>query len=587
MEKLIEPRNGDAQDDASSTKKRSLLAIAGSLLGEINLGKLALSWILLLLTPGVLLGLAPLLVTAWWSKASGRFADVASLGSALTLGVVAAVGWFGFRPLARAAERSFWSLNSLGVQPFYALSREALRHMAERLLSAGAGQDRRARLRAATSLGAALLACIMAACILAVVWPATRWSGGIGDLARPIQMVVPALANALTLMSLYLALASLAWGLADASMEQPRDIAAFDEAPASARHWRVAHLSDIHVVGERYGFRIESGRAGPRGNERLALVLDRLAAHHASDPLDAVLITGDMTDAGRSPEWAEFLDALARHPSLMERCFILPGNHDVNIVDRANPARLELPGSPGKRLREMRALSAMAAVQGDRVSVFDKSRARIGETLAQALEPRRKEIGAFADKGGLRLAMRLGEVWADAFPMALAPVDADGLGIVLLNSNAQTHFSFTNALGLVPEEDMRAMLAIFRQRPRARWIVALHHHPVEYPGQSKAFSLRIGTALINGSRFVRQLQAHARQIVVMHGHRHIDWIGHCGALKIVSAPSPVMEALDDAPTCFYIHTLAAAPDGGLALLPPLRIEIQPLATKEAKELEAR
>ena len=33
-------------------------------------------------------------------------------------------------------------------------------------------------------------------------------------------------------------------------------------------------------AGERYGFRIESGRAGPRGNERFLQVLDRLADIH-------------------------------------------------------------------------------------------------------------------------------------------------------------------------------------------------------------------------------------------------------------------------------------------------------------------
>jgi hypothetical protein len=88
----------------------------------------------------------------------------------------------------------------------------------------------------------------------------------------------------------------------------------------------VAHPSDIHVVGGRHCFRIESDRAGPRGNERLTVALDRLAAVHASDQLDVVLISVEMTDAGRSSERAEFLDALARHPSLMKRCFILPGN---------------------------------------------------------------------------------------------------------------------------------------------------------------------------------------------------------------------------------------------------------------------
>jgi hypothetical protein len=65
----------------------------------------------------------------------------------------------------------------------------------------------------------------------------------------------------------------------------------------------------------------------------------------------------------------------------------------------------------------------------------------------------------------------------------------------------------------------------------------------------------------------------AGRAVVMHGHRHIDWIGACGPLKIISAPSPVMNATDDAATHFYIHTLAAGLDGRLGLLPPQRVEI--------------
>ena len=108
----------------------------------------------------------------------------------------------------------------------------------------------------------------------------------------------------------------------------------------------MAHLSDIHVVGERYGFRIESGRAGPQGNGHLSRVFERLDATHQSSPIDIVLLTGDMTDAGRSSEWAEFYERLADYPAIADRMLILPGNHDVNVVDRANPARLELRRVP-------------------------------------------------------------------------------------------------------------------------------------------------------------------------------------------------------------------------------------------------
>jgi hypothetical protein len=427
-------------------------------------------------------------------------------------------------------------------------------------------------LRSANSVGAAVLLSACAVLVALAAWPASRWTGNWNDLVLLHRLAVPTLANAVVLLSAYLAAASLVWGFADASMPQPVDLAAFDTAPSGCRSWRVAHLSDLHVIGEQYGFRIESGRSGPRGNGRLGRLLTRLAAIHAIDPLDHILITGDMTDAGRASEWAAFLDAMALHPELAARTVLLPGNHDVNIVDRANPARLDLPFSLNKRLRQLRTLSALAAIQGDRVHVVDAN-GRPSATLHQALAPHRDAIVALAAHGGLRRAAALRRLFDDLFPMILPPDTDDGLGIAILNSNAETHFSFTNALGLVSLEQTHRFESAARHFPRARWIVALHHHVVEYPMPVKAFSERIGTALINGSWFVRRLATLADRAVVMHGHRHIDWIGTCGPLKIISAPSPVMDATDDAPTHFYIHTLTAGPDGRLGLPPPERVEI--------------
>jgi predicted MPP superfamily phosphohydrolase len=569
---LVDPRQGDIEDDASSPGQRSLLAIAGSLLVEISLPKLLFAWTVSLLLPAVLLGLAPLVASAWLSTLSGRFFALTGVGAALVLIAIVAVGWIGWRPLLRIAETNFWSLNALAVQPGYAFGREALRHLAESMLGKNSTASGRARLRAANSLGAGIGLCVCAVLVAVLVWPASRWTGSLNDLVLLHRLVVPTLANAVVLMCGYLAVASLLWGFADASMDQPLDLAAFDAAPSGSRLWRVAHLSDLHVVGERYGFRIESGRAGPRGNERLDQALARLAAIHAAQPLDHVLITGDMTDAGRASEWAEFLDALSLHPDLAARTIVLPGNHDVNIVDRANPARLDLPFSPGKRLRQMRTLSAIAAVQGNRVRVVDRS-GRLTSTLHEALAPHREQIAAFADRGGLRGAAALRGVFDDQFPMILPPDREDGLGIAILNSNAETHFSFTNALGLVSVEQAHRFAAAIDVFPRARWIIALHHHLMEYPMPVTAFSERVGTALINGSWFVRKLEAYGNRAVVMHGHRHIDWIGACGALKMISAPSPVMGATDDATTHFHIHTLAVCPDGKLGLLAPEQVEI--------------
>jgi hypothetical protein len=576
----VDPRQGDVEDDAASPGQRSLLAVAGSLLVEISLPKLLFAWTVSLVLPAVLLGLTPLVATAWIATVSGHLLVLTEVGAALVLAVLAALGWIGWRPLFRIAEVNFWSLNALAVQPAYMFCREALRHLAERMFARHFTPAGRARLRAASSAVAGVTVCGCAASIAILVWPGTRWMGTASDLVVPHHLIVPTLSNAVVLVSGYLMLAALVWGFADASMDQPLDLAAFDATPAGGCTWRVAHLSDLHVVGERYGFRIESGRGGPRGNERLDRVMARLEAIHTAHPLDLVLVTGDMTDAGRATEWAEFFDAVVRHPAIAARMIVLPGNHDLNIVDRANPARLDLPFSPAKRLRQMRTLSAIAALQGDRVRVVGVGKP--APTLNEALAPHRLRIAAFAESGGLHRAAGLGRVFDDQFPMILPPDTENGFGVAILNSNAETHFSFTNALGFVSVEQTRRLTAAISRFPKASWLVALHHHLMEYPMPVSAFSERIGTALVNGSWFVRKLRPFGARIVVMHGHRHIDWIGACGAVRIVSAPSPVMKATDDASTHFYIHTLAAGPDGPLCLLPPECIEIAGIEPRSAR-----
>lgn len=560
------------EDDASSTSQRSLLSLAGSLLAEISLPKLVAAWLMLIGLPGLAVGFLPLLVSLWLGKVSAQLPTVLTgLGSMLFLAVLLAIAWFGGRATVRLLETSFWSLHALGIQPSYVLGREVLRHVAERRFNPAGDPLRRARIRARCAMLSALLLSLAAALVAFLAWPHTRWTASIADVADPLRLLLPAIANAVFIVSCYFCVAALMWGTADARMAAPLDLVGYADPAGVVRRWRVAHLSDVHAVAGDYGFRIECGRAGPRGNQRLAAALARLAEIHAREPLDAILITGDLTDAGSSPEWAAFFDLLAPYPQLKQIMAGLPGNHDLNVVDRANPARLELPGSPLKRLRQMRMLSALSELQGDRARVFDDEAGKIGATLAGFLEPQRADIAQFADSGTHRLSRRLSEVSALAYPMVLPPATADGLGIIVLDSNAATHFSFTNALGMIPRRQLQAIEAIDRQYPRAVWIIALHHHLVEYPTPAKALSERIGTALINGSHAVRRLGKLAGRAILMHGHRHTEWVGTVGGLVIVSAPSPVMNAMDHDDTHFHIHSIGATADGRIALMAPEKI----------------
>ncbi len=156
----------------------------------------------------------------------------------------------------------------------------------------------RDHVRALCAAVSGLLVCALALWIVALAWPGTRWTGTLSDLTSPARLTYASIHNGIVIMASYFAIAGMIWGLSDAIMRQPHDLQLTSKS-SKGRIWRVAHLSDIHVVGERFGFRIEGGRSGPSGNERFKQLLAKLDAIHALQPLDLILITGDITDAGR------------------------------------------------------------------------------------------------------------------------------------------------------------------------------------------------------------------------------------------------------------------------------------------------
>src|SRR6516164_5808096 len=149
----LDPRRGDIEDDAASPGQRSLLAIAGSLLVEISPLKLLFALTVLLLLPAVLLGLVPLMASAWFAKLSEHILAVTEAGAAAMLIAIAVLGWIGWRPLLRLVEINFWSLIALAV-PGYAFAREALQHLAELAWRKELTPVLRTRLRRTSALGA-------------------------------------------------------------------------------------------------------------------------------------------------------------------------------------------------------------------------------------------------------------------------------------------------------------------------------------------------------------------------------------------------------------------------------------------------
>jgi hypothetical protein len=321
---------------------------------------------------------------------------------------------------------------------------------------------------------------------------------------------------------------------------------------------------------------MEAGTAGPRGNRPIRSALRKLAAIHAASPLDRVFVTGDITDAGTRAEWAEFIDLLRGCPELRRRLSLVPGNHDVNIIDRANPGRLELPWSAGQSLRKLRVVVALDTLAGDRMHVIDRGSGAVGPLLRDYLrQDRRAELlRELASRGSMRGRREMTRVWEAIFPLVEPPAANDLYGVILLNSNAQSHFALTNAIGVVGPSQLKALRLIL-QNTRHPWLVVLHHQVVEYPSGRVSLRERIGLALINAPALVAVLAPHAARIVVLHGHRHRDWVGVCGNIVLCSAPSTSLggDSADGYRGSFHLHQFAAAVDGGIRLTQTERVPV--------------
>ena len=572
-------RRGDDDDNRTSPHGGGLRRILLSTALEFNYVKAAIGFVVLIVSPVMIVGIVPSLVVTYGRlKVSAIASSAYSPIVAIVVLVILFAGaiWIG-RPLLLKALENFWHLHYTLVFPAFVALREILRSVAEHFSgpTATAEQlDRRRRLSAV--FGALLFA--SAGIALAIV---VGLSIGLKlidvEHVRTWAVVNAALGNAAIILGLSTAAESLYWVFREFRFRAP----VLDWVPGASEAAtsidRVAHLSDLHFVGERYGCRMESGMHGPRGNRRIRLALRKLAAIHASSPLDRVLVTGDVTDAGTRAEWTEFLDMIRTVPELRDRLSFVPGNHDVNIVDRHNTGRFDLPWSAGQSLRKLRVVLALDAIQGNRSYIVDRKSGALGPSLSNYLrEPGRVELlRALAKDGAIPGRREMSKIWDTIFPLVEPPSANGGYGIILLDSNARSHFSLTNAIGIVDPPQLKALKSILRGSPRNSWMILLHHQIVEYPVASISLTDRIGLALVNACDVLAAIAPHASRCLILHGHRHRDWIGTCRNVVLCSAPSVTMGSQREGKYhgSFHVHEFALDVDGGIRLNSTERVRV--------------
>ena len=261
-----------------------------------------------------------------------------------------------------------------------------------------------------------------------------------------------------------------------------------------------------------------------------------------------IFITGDITDSGRVSEWGEFLDILGEYPQLKSRTLFVPGNHDLNIPDRNNPARTDMAFSWTRAMRQIRALKAMCEVQGDRVfTVNDDGSA--GATLEAFLKTIdvATVLDAYTSCSPDAGEMSIGQVWEKVFPLSVFPTDDQKYGVVLLDSNAEASFSFTNALGSISELQAKKFRNLIAMHKDYTWIVLLHHHVTEVGLGQASTTERLGTILTNPNKILTPLiNATHSTSIILHGHRHVEWFGASGERNKVTVISAASSCLGGA-----------------------------------------
>lgn len=319
---------------------------------------------------------------------------------------------------------------------------------------------------------------------------------------------------------------------------------------------RFLHWSDLHVTP--YDDALTTDLKAVGGNQALRALV--AAAARTDEP---VIITGDSTDAGRSREWRALFEILA---PIVARVVLVPGNHDLNIVDPLRRSVIGDEAGRGRALRQVRMLAALARVQGERAWVLDD-----GEvvTLATFVARRRGLLARFYAAPLELHPTAIDAHYRAAFPMAVEL--PGGFVVHVFDSNEAAATALSNAFGMIEAAALaryRTLRGHFAARPQ---LVALHHH-LAYPGHvTERGLLHRAMARFIVLRNTREVVAAIadRATVVLHGHKHIGHEGRLGEhLDIVSARSATLgDAFRGETTPGGRRvTVASADDGGTRLV---------------------
>ena len=305
----------------------------------------------------------------------------------------------------------------------------------------------------------------------------------------------------------------------------------------------ILHLSDLHFVGSDLVGRAESFGREPIGNRLLESRLVEL--EEELQRCDVVVLSGDLTDTGSSAEWQALQNIIGDWPECVkQKIFLVPGNHDVNIVTHANNILRvhDTDTLHGRHLRQ--ALFARFALQftqpGDEHATLTASSQLELCPANLWFDALRNGMDAFVQAMGAgEMPPTTGNAFSWRVPILVRKFSTAAGKFVLVGVDTSNWglTGFSNALGSSHALTHRCVIECVRALAKENFIpIVVGHHamiPIYERGMApssgsktrdaKAALFAAGAAQLYGDAWFESLvdSSSAHGFIYLHGHRHV------------------------------------------------------------------
>jgi len=314
---------------------------------------------------------------------------------------------------------------------------------------------------------------------------------------------------------------------------------------ASASSYRVAHLSDLHVsLGKRLT------EDDIRWNSRLFdSCVEKVKTMAAGRQLQAVVISGDITDTGRRRDWVHFHTCISR---IHLPCIIAPGNHDLSIVGFGAGSLLSTGdrlGLNGQWLRLKNYFEKAVEIMGPQATVRSGDGTRL-DTLDDSWKALMSDDSLKFDKQRLAAARKL-------FPIFVRPATLPKTCFVVWNSVRPSTLALNNSAGEIGRDQMSRFTQTAGELCDTVAFIHVVHHKLALPSDGIIWTLKkskidqikrvvqVSSMMMNDSGiFVRGISQVNRRTIVFHGHHHSSFaLQMCAGgvpIEVLSAPSTLL-----------------------------------------------